>query len=56
MSVFNTATGLIAIGMPTCLGFTFGFEKTEIPNENGRIKNSLPCRSESSAGAKPTFA
>jgi hypothetical protein len=56
MSVFNTATGLFAIGMPTCLGFVFDFEMAVKTNENGRIKNSLCCRSDSGASAKPTFA
>jgi hypothetical protein len=56
MSVFNTATGLFAIGMPTCLEFVFDFEIAAKPNENGRIKNFLRCRFGSGAAAKPTFA
>jgi hypothetical protein len=31
MSVFSTATGLFAIGMPTRLGFGFGFQMAEKP-------------------------
>jgi hypothetical protein len=31
MSVLNTATGLFAIGMPTHLGFGFGFQMAEKP-------------------------